>query len=174
MNIFSFDEMPVRVGGSPLCPLFVAADVCRVLEIGNPSDAVRRLEEDERTLVTIEGASNGLPVNAVTESGLYSLIFTSRKPEAKAFRKWVTAEVLPAIRRTGNYGRRALGTEGEEEVAAMIRAVREAFDERRSGKLDNGTASVLANLAKQYCQLWDVRLRLGALGAPALPAASPA
>lgn len=84
-------------------PLFVAADVCRVLEIGNPSDAVARLEADDRTLVLIEGASNGKPVNAVTEPGLYSLVLGSRKKEARAFKRWITHEVIPSIRRHGAY-----------------------------------------------------------------------
>ena len=60
-------------------PWFVAADVCAVLGIGNPTDALQRLDADERTLVSIEGASNGKPVNAINESGLYSLILGSRK-----------------------------------------------------------------------------------------------
>lgn len=67
-------------------PWFVAADVCEALEIGNPSDALRRLEDDERTLVSIEGASNGLPVNAISEPGLYALVLGSRKPEARQFK----------------------------------------------------------------------------------------
>ena len=71
-------------------PWFVAADVCKALEIRNPTDALRRLDSDERTLVSIEGASNGLPVNAVNEPGLYALILGSRKPEAKAFKRWIT------------------------------------------------------------------------------------
>lgn len=84
-------------------PWFVAADVCKALEIGNPADAMRRLDADERTLVSIEGASNGLPVNAVNEPGLYTLILGSRKPEAKAFKRWITHEVIPAIRKHGAY-----------------------------------------------------------------------
>ena len=82
-------------------PWFVAVDVCRALEIGNPTDAMRRLDADERTLVSIEGASNGLPVNAVNEPGLYTLILGSRKPEAKVFKRWITHEVIPAIRKYG-------------------------------------------------------------------------
>ena len=81
----------------------VAADVCRVLEIGNPTDALSRLDDDERTLVSIEGASNGKPVNAVNEAGMYALVLGSRKKEAKAFKRWVTHEVLPSIRKTGEY-----------------------------------------------------------------------
>lgn len=84
-------------------PWFVAADVCKALEIGNPTDAIRRLDTDECTLVSIEGASNGLPVNAVSEAGLYTLVLGSRKPEAKAFKRWITHEVIPTIRRHGAY-----------------------------------------------------------------------
>lgn len=84
-------------------PWFVAADVCKALEIGNPTDAIRRLDADEHTLVLIEGASNGLPVNAVSEAGLYTLVLGSRKPEAKAFKRWITHEVIPTIRRHGAY-----------------------------------------------------------------------
>lgn len=84
-------------------PWFVAADVCHALDIGNPSDALNRLDDDERTLVSIEGASNGKPVNGVNEPGLYSLVLGSRKSEAKAFKRWITHEVIPAIRKTGGY-----------------------------------------------------------------------
>lgn len=84
-------------------PWFVAADVCKALEIGNPTDAIRRLDADEHTLVLIEGASNRLPVNAVSEAGLYTLVLGSRKPEAKAFKRWITHEVIPTIRRHGAY-----------------------------------------------------------------------
>lgn len=65
----------------------MAVDVCHALDIGNPSDALNRLDSDERTLVSIEGASNGKPVNGVNEPGLYSLVLGSRKPEAKAFKR---------------------------------------------------------------------------------------
>jgi prophage antirepressor-like protein len=79
-------------------PLFVAVDVCGVLDITNTSDGLGRLDADERTLVLVEGASNGRPVNAITEAGLYSLVLGSRKPEAQRFKRWVTHEVLPSIR----------------------------------------------------------------------------
>lgn len=83
----------------------MAADVCAVLEHTNPTKAVLRLEEDEKGLTTIQGAFGSQDLNVVNESGLYNLIFTSRKPQAKAFRRWVTGEVLPSIRRTGRYER---------------------------------------------------------------------
>ncbi|MBP2663535.1 MAG: hypothetical protein H6Q71_1483 [Firmicutes bacterium] len=103
-RVFDYQGKPIRTvtleNGEPG---FVAKDICTVLEIGNPTDAVKRLDEDEYTLVSIEGASNGLPVNAITESGLYSLTLSSRKPEAKQFKRWVTHEVLPNIRKRGMY-----------------------------------------------------------------------
>ncbi len=108
-EIFSqqFCGHSVRVYGTTDDPLFVAADVCRVLGIGNPTEALRSLDDDERiTLSNPEGNPRaGIPhqFTVITESGLYHLITKSRKPEAKAFRKWVTAEVLPAIRKTGYY-----------------------------------------------------------------------
>lgn len=101
-------------------PWFVAADVCRALEIGNPTDAMRRLDADERTLVSIEGASNGLPVNAVNEPGLYTLILGSRKPEAKAFKRWITHEVIPSIRKTGGY---IFGQETMSDSELMAKAL---------------------------------------------------
>ena len=87
-------------------PWFVAADVCKALEIGNPSQVLVRLEDDEKmnTLISNEGNQRGNPnMTVVNESGLYALIFGSRKPEAKVFKRWVTHEVLPTVRKTGGY-----------------------------------------------------------------------
>jgi prophage antirepressor-like protein len=103
----SFNGQFIRVFGSPERPLFVAADVCRILGIGNPSEALRGLETDEKTTLSNPEGRRGEPgakvLNVITESGLYALIFKSRKREAKAFQRWVTNEVLPAIRKTGQY-----------------------------------------------------------------------
>lgn len=87
----------------------------------------------EHTLNSTEGASNGLPVQAVTESGLYSLILGSRKPEAKAFKRWVTHEVLPAIRKTGRY---EIGLSPTEQLLAQ--AKRLVGQERRQQILRRG------------------------------------
>ena len=107
LTTFDFNEAPVRVMLRDEQPWFVAADVCRVLEIANSRDAVSGLDEDEKiTVANTDGNPRaGIPhqIGLVSESGLYALVFKSRKPEAKKFRKWVTAEVLPAIRQTGRY-----------------------------------------------------------------------
>ena len=81
-------------------PWFVATDVCKVLEIGNHSQALVRLEDDEKltTLISNEGAASGTSSMAfVNEPGLYSLVLGSRKPEAKVFKRWVTSEILPYV-----------------------------------------------------------------------------
>ncbi|SCM96438.1 Antirepressor, phage associated [Bacillus mycoides] len=80
---------------------FVAKDVCEVLEIKNTTMAMQKLESDEVTKFNL-GSLSG-ETNIINESGLYSLIMTSRKPQAKAFKKWVTSEVLPSIRKHGAY-----------------------------------------------------------------------
>ena len=100
---FDFEGAEVRTLIQHDEPWFVLADVCRVLEIGNSSDAARRLDDDERGVDSIDTLSGVQQMTIINESGLYSLIMTSRKEAAKRFRKWVTAEVLPAIRKTGGY-----------------------------------------------------------------------
>ena len=84
-------------------PWFIAADVCEALDIGNNRQAVARLDDDEKGVTTTDTPSGEQQMTIINESGLYSLILTSRKPEAKKFKKWVTSEVLPTIRKTGHY-----------------------------------------------------------------------
>ncbi len=83
---------------------FVGKDICIALELANHKDALSRLDSDERDGVGItDPMGRNQEVTVVNESGLYHLIFQSRKPEARAFRRWITSEVLPAIHRTGSY-----------------------------------------------------------------------
>jgi prophage antirepressor-like protein len=144
LQIYTFQNRPVRVAGSPENPLFVAADVCAVLEIANSRDAIASLDEDEKITV---GNPDGNPragiphqLAFVTESGLFALVFKSRKPEAKSFRKWVTSEVLPAIRMTGAY--QQPGVSALDQFEAMIKAARE--QERRLAEQDQKLAEVRA------------------------------
>ena len=98
--IFNASNQQVRTVTIENEPYFVAKDVCDILDLSNPSMATQSLDEDERAKYCLGRQGETWCVN---ESGLYHLIFQSRKPEAKAFRKWVTAEVLPTLRRTGRY-----------------------------------------------------------------------
>ncbi len=102
---FQFDEHEIRVirdeHGEPW---FVARDVCEALEIGNTSDALRRLDDDEVGSTEVTDSLGRKQVTSiVNEPGLYSLIMSSRKSEAQKFKRWITHEVLPSLRRTGIY-----------------------------------------------------------------------
>lgn len=104
----TFDYVPstpkVRIFGTKENPLFVAKDVCDVLGLTNVSKASKSLKDSQKGITsshTLGGEQNLL---YVTESGLYRLIFKSRKPEAEAFCDWICEEVLPSIRKNGFYG----------------------------------------------------------------------
>lgn len=97
---FDFEDKAVRVIMVDDEPWFVAGDLCAVLSLPNVSQAVSRLDDDEATLISNEGGGN---INIVSESGMYSLVLGSRKPEARRFKKWITSELLPTLRRTGRY-----------------------------------------------------------------------
>lgn len=119
-------------------PWFVAADVCAALDIQNATQAVARLDDEDRAMLNI--APQG-ETNAVNESGLYSLILGSRKPEAKPFKKWVTSEVLPAIRKTGGYASNT--TVALPDFADPVAAAR-AWADATESKIKAETALALA------------------------------
>lgn len=101
IQVFSFDDQKdVRVVMKDGEPWWVAKDVCDILSIKNATQAVEPLDADERSMFCIGRQGE---VNIINESGLYALILRSNKKEAKRFRKWVTSEVLPSIRKTGAY-----------------------------------------------------------------------
>lgn len=98
---FGSDIRGININGEPW---LVAVDVCKALDLGNVSRAISRLEEDEKNTLTISKGIPGNPTMAIiSEPGFYSLVSVSRKPQAKAFKRWVNHEVLPAIRKTGSY-----------------------------------------------------------------------
>lgn len=120
LQLFNYEQNAVRTIDKDGEIWFVAKDVCDILEIANARDAVSTLDDDERMtiantdLLELPKYSSGVAntdssklrsytLNMISESGLYTLIFRSNKPEAKAFRRWVTHEVLPSIRKTGKY-----------------------------------------------------------------------
>jgi prophage antirepressor-like protein len=94
-------------------PWFVAVDVCRVLGIQQATRAVENLDEDEKGVTTTHTLGGPQELLTVSESGLYALIFRSRKPAAVRFRKWVTGEVLPALRGEGRYEMGGVGHKAE-------------------------------------------------------------
>ena len=101
---FSFEDTSLTILGDILNPLFIAKQVCTILGFVNSKDAVsRHVDPEDVSKVEIQTNGGKQLVNCVNESGLYALIFGSKLPKAKQFKRWVTNEVLPAIRKQGCY-----------------------------------------------------------------------
>ena len=98
-----FNEQMVRIVDKKNEPWFVAKDVCNILGLTNSRKAVANLDDDEKGVTISDTPGGPQSITVISESGLYKLIMRSRKPEAQAFVKWITAEILPSIRRDGSY-----------------------------------------------------------------------
>ena len=116
-------------GGFPLAGVLSgirpvwAADVCRALEVKNARDAVARLDDDEKNTVVLTDGNRGNPnVTVVSEPGLYALVLSSRKPEAKEFKRWITHDVIPSIRKSGGY---IAGQEDMSDADLMAKLLRQ-------------------------------------------------
>ena len=137
---FDFRGAEVRMILRDGDPWWVAADVASVLEIGRTHDAIRSLDDDEKGAETIRTPGGDQTITVINEPGLYSLVLRSRKPEAKAFKRWVTHEVLPAIRKAGSYSVAQLSRkdlalmviQAEEEREALTARVKELEPSARS------------------------------------------
>ena len=130
LQVFNFEKRDVRVVMKGSEPWFVAKDVCEVLEIQNARDTIAKvLDDDEKGVDKIDTLGGLQEMNIITESGLYTLIMRSNKPEAKRFRKWVTSEVLPALRKTGSY---SVKKDPDEERKLEIARQRIALQEKNA------------------------------------------
>lgn len=109
LKVFNYQDNEVRTAEVDGEPWFVLKDVCTVLNLSTPARVAERLDKDEvsQTHIT-DSLGRQQDTTIINESGLYSVILRSDKPEAKPFRKWVTSEVLPTIRKTGGYGQKTL------------------------------------------------------------------
>lgn len=124
-TIFSFENNAVRTLGAPESPLFVAVDICSSLGYANSSKAIKDHVDPEDLIKSeiIDKLNRIQTVNCVNESGLYALIFGSKLESAKRFKRWVTSEVLPAIRKTGRYeAPTTLTTEELYEIRKAVKA----------------------------------------------------
>ena len=143
MQVFQYEDSDqFRVIDRDGEPWFVLSEVCKKLAIANPSDAASRLDDDEKMTIGITEGHSGQRGGArkltiINESGLYSIILRSNKPEAKRFKKWITSEVLPSIRKTGGYNGR---------TPAFIRRYNANWD-----RVDPGYFSVISELV---IRLW--------------------
>lgn len=103
LQIFNYEEKAIRTVTINGEPWWVAKDVCDILNHSNSRMALESLEDDEKGVSKVYTPGGLQDVSIVNESGLYSLILKSNKPEAKKFKKWITSEVIPSIRKTGSY-----------------------------------------------------------------------
>lgn len=143
---FDFNGHNVRVVMRDGEPWFVAADVCVILEIGNTSDAVGRLDGADLGQAEVRNTRGEMrPTNVINESGLWELVIRSDKPEAKPFRRWVTSEVLPSIRRTGGYSLAAPTLSPLDTLQAMIDQLR--AQEARALAIESRTAVIEAKVS---------------------------
>lgn len=134
LQIFSNSEFgEIRTITKDDEPMFCLIDICKALEIKNATDVAKRLDEDERTRLNLGRQGE---TNFITESGLYAVILRSDKPNAKKFRKWVTSEVLPSIRKTGSYsmpkttgGQIQLLAQGYTELEQAVNSIKEDMTE---------------------------------------------
>lgn len=134
LQIFTYQQNAVRTVERDGEPWFVLKDVCDVLGISKYRDVSERLDADEREPVKVDTPGGPQMMTAVNESGLYNVILRSDKPEAKPFRKWVTSEVIPTLRKHGSYHARPL-TSAEQLVAQAQLLVEQ---ERRLSALEEG------------------------------------
>ena len=112
-------------------PMFVAKDVCAILELKNPRSTLALLDEDEKGVHIVDTPGGEQQMTIVTEPGFYKLVMRSRKPEAKTFQRWVTHEVLPALRRDGGY-MVARDETPEQTMARAVLLAQQTIDRQKS------------------------------------------
>ena len=133
LQVFSFEGKEIRTVQRSGEPWWVLKDICDVLQLSNPSMIADRLDDDEKAKVEPKqylGSRSNEPATVISESGLYNVILLSRKPEAKKFKRWITHEVLPAIRRHGAYVTSAKLEEIMNDPDAWIKVLTALKDER--------------------------------------------
>ncbi len=153
LTLYNFEQMPVRIALRDGEPWFLATDLADVLGYNHTPHMLRMLDEDEKGVQIVDTLGGQQQLAVISESGLYFAIVKSRKPEARRFRRWLTGEVLPAIRRTGRYE----GPQGAtSSVSERIRAYLDAREEVRLEQLcrdlglssDNETKSAIVAMMR--------------------------
>jgi len=129
---FDFDGVNIRTVTIDDSPWFVVADIAQALDYRDAADATRLLDSDEKGTHILRTPGGNQKLSVCNESGMYHLVLTSRKPEAKQFRRWVTSEVLPAIRQNGHYqaawySKRHAIASTSKVLAGMLQEVRQAI-----------------------------------------------
>jgi anti-repressor protein len=149
-QVFTYGEKQVRTIIENGEVLFVGKDVCDVLEIKNSRDALSRLDEDEKGVVLTDTPGGKQQMLCVNEAGLYALILSSRKPEAKQFKRWITHEVLPSIRKHGAYMTDDVLERSIQDPDYMIGLLTALKEERQKRLEAEKTVNILMHVNKTY------------------------
>lgn len=162
IQIFQYQDQPVRTVQRDGEPWFVLKDVCAVLGISKYRDTADRLDEDERGSARVDTLGGAQDMTIINESGLYNVILRSDKPEARPFRKWVTGEVLPSIRKTGGYISGQDSLSPEELMAKALMVAQKTLAER-DARISALTVEnqILQPKAEYFDQLVDRNLLTG-------------
>lgn len=162
LQIFNNEEFgEVRTAVVNDEPMFCLIDICKALEIKNATDVAKRLDEDELTRLNL--GSRAGETNFITESGLYAVILRSDKPNAKKFRKWVTAEVLPSIRKTGSYG-------VPKTTGGQIQLLAQGYTELEQtvNSIKNDVTELKDNVPLYGCEIDEVQKHVRRIGVKVL------
>lgn len=178
LQLFNYSGQEVRTQLIDGEPWFVLGDLCQVLGLGSPHKVADRISEDDRNQTPVmDSLGRKQSTTIVNESGMYEVIIRSDKPEAKAFRRWLTSEVIPSIRRTGAYGTPVRELTFEEKMAEVMGTLNqriadqhaalviaapkaEAFDALLSTAGDYSVNEAAKVLARDHqIQIGEVRLR---------------
>lgn len=158
LQIFTYNGSEVRTVQKDGEPWWVLKDVCEVLGIGNSRMTYERLEEDEKGVSLIDTLGGKQQMQVINESGLYNVILRSDKPEAKPFRKWVTSEVLPTIRKHGAYMTPETLEAAILNPDMMIRlctALKDEQDKNKALQAANSSLSVDNQIMKPKAEYFD-------------------
>jgi anti-repressor protein len=149
-KVFEYSGHQVRTIVKDNEVLFVGKDVCDVLDIKNSRDALSRLDEDEKGVVLTDTPGGKQQMLCVNEYGLYNLVLSSRKPEAKAFKRWITHEVLPSIRKHGAYMTDEVLERSIQDPDYMIGLLTALKEERQKRLEAEKTVNILMHVNKTY------------------------
>ncbi len=158
LQTFTYQDSPIRTVQLDGEPWFVLKDVCAVLGISKYRDTADRLDEDERGAARVDTLGGAQDMTIINESGLYNVILRSDKPEARPFRKWVTGEVLPSIRKHGAY----MTTEtlqaailNPDYLLQVVTALKDETDKRKALEASNAALSVDLEIARPKAEYFD-------------------
>jgi prophage antirepressor-like protein len=164
-RVFDYEGKQVRTVVTDGQPWFVAKDICDVMGLTNPTESLRALDPDEKSTLRI--SEGGPEVNVINEAGLYTLVIRSNKPEAKAFKRWVTHEVLPSIRKHGIYATDNVIEQIITDPEYGIRLLTALKEERAARLAAEHTNAILMHVNKAYTTT-EIAKELGFRSATAL------